>query len=79
MLTDAEKSALERAAARLSLALRKSNVPRGIADLATLRGLIERAGQEGCPRCSGDCGSANPPVTDCPMRPTPPTDAKGDV
>ena len=21
----------------------------------------------GCPQCSGDCGSANPPVIDCPM------------
>lgn len=24
-----------------------------------------------CPVCGGDCGSANPPVTHCPMRPTP--------
>lgn len=21
----------------------------------------------GCPHCGGDCGSANPPVTNCPM------------
>lgn len=23
---------------------------------------------DGCPRCNGDCGSANPPVINCPMR-----------
>jgi hypothetical protein len=22
-----------------------------------------------CPLCGGDCGSANPPVYDCPMQP----------
>ena len=22
----------------------------------------------GCPACIGDCGSENPPVTDCPMQ-----------
>jgi len=24
--------------------------------------------QLGCPRCSGDCGSANPPILSCPMQ-----------
>lgn len=25
---------------------------------------------QGCPNCSGDCASANPPVTSCPLRET---------
>jgi len=36
------------------------------ARLAWVRKVITRA--ESCPRCSGDCSAANPPVIDCPMR-----------
>lgn len=31
---------------------------------AYLNGMIE----DGCPRCGGDCSSANPPVLSCPMK-----------
>lgn len=29
---------------------------------------LEQMRSYGCPVCSGDCGSANPPVVSCPMR-----------
>lgn len=39
---------------------------------ADARGLLAQEHRGDCPRCNGDCGSANPPVADCPMRPTEP-------
>ena len=33
-----------------------------------LRAALERARDEGCPICNGDCGSANSPVYDCSMQ-----------
>jgi hypothetical protein len=35
-----------------------------------LRNALERWQSYGCPDCSGDCGSANPPVACCIMRET---------
>ena len=32
-----------------------------------LRRVLARWQYSGCPNCSGDCGSANPPVTSCIM------------
>lgn len=38
--------------------------------IAALRTALERWQSYGCPDCSGDCGSANPPVACCIMRET---------
>lgn len=35
-----------------------------------LREVLSRWQYSGCPHCSGDCGSANPPVTSCIMEET---------
>ena len=40
-----------------------NNFPKAQALADALRALRDF----GCPVCSGDCGSANPPVTNCPM------------
>ena len=37
------------------------------AEIARLRGVLERWRHYGCPDCGGDCGSANPPITCCIM------------
>lgn len=37
---------------------------------ARLRAALERWRSYGCPDCSGDCGSANPPVSSCIMQET---------
>lgn len=38
------------------------------ADNEALRAMVERFAYSGCPDCSGDCSSANPPVMSCIMR-----------
>ena len=38
------------------------------AENARLRAALELFQSFGCPVCSGDCGSANPPVVTCPMQ-----------
>jgi len=38
------------------------------AEIEALRRAVEMLRSYGCPRCNGDCGSANPPVIACPMR-----------
>lgn len=38
-----------------------------VADVARLREALTLFQSFGCPACGGDCGSANPPVTSCPM------------
>lgn len=38
------------------------------AQLAVAVGALEYFQKNGCPVCSGDCGSANPPVLHCPMQ-----------
>jgi hypothetical protein len=41
----------------------------GAADIITeALGALELLQSFGCPVCNGDCGSANPPVTTCPMQ-----------
>lgn len=44
--------------------------PDGWPDLHAWAAFIARV--EGCPRCSGDCGAANPPMVDCAMQPAVP-------
>ena len=38
--------------------------------IAELEALLKRWQHSGCPNCSGDCGSANPPVHCCIMSET---------
>ena len=39
-------------------------------EIERLRGVLKRWQCSGCPDCSGDCGSANPPVMCCIMEET---------
>ena len=39
-------------------------------EIERLRGVLKRWQYSGCPDCSGDCGSANPPVMCCIMEET---------
>ena len=39
-------------------------------EIERLRGVLRRWQYSGCPDCSGDCGSANPPVMCCIMEET---------
>jgi hypothetical protein len=45
----------------------RSQLAASQAELARLREALTLLQSFGCPACSGDCGSANPPVTSCPM------------
>jgi hypothetical protein len=36
--------------------------------IENLIGHVEGQVEEGCPACGGDCSSANPPVSFCPVR-----------
>lgn len=48
------------------VALRNA-APAMIAELKALRRALEYLNSFGCPKCGGDCSSANPPVMMCPM------------
>ena len=43
---------------------------RAIPPNTDVKALLQRWQSEGCPDCSGDCGSANPPVSMCIMQET---------
>ena len=79
-MTDAELAALVAAPASASpywvhrLAARDAAhlalVAARDAEVARLREALARWQHYGCPDCSGDCGSANPPVNCCIMQET---------
>lgn len=52
--------------AALIVALRNA-APAMIAELKALRRALEYLSSFGCPKCGGDCSSANPPMMMCPM------------
>ena len=50
-----------------TLAWQRREIDRLKGDVERLRRVLARWQYSGCPNCSGDCGSANPPVTSCIM------------